>query len=518
MSPFCGVGLYLIAFALREAFLGQMEMSQVLSFGFMGLLCGGAGLLVIIASMKGYEFEKHQEERRSRNPDEPWLWRDDWAAGLIKGSNQSVILIWLAALVLNLIVTPYSLSVVGIVVLERGDVAALIILMFPLAGAVFLVWAIRATLHRNKFGTSFLKLETLPGVIGGHLKGVIRIPVALLLEEDPLLILTCTRRTSIGSNSDSDYEKILWQERQVIRKERIKAQPHGSSIPFTFDIPYKVEETDRETVNNPLLWHLEAAASVPGVDYEAKFQVPVFRTQESDPEFVPGREAEAPQAAASLPSVDYQAQFQVPLLRTQKGDPQSVPAGVSEVPQQVAEHLTRRGGNGGIDVRPGRRGGTEFYFAPARNVGFAACITGFTLIWSYFTWITLTKGAPIIFPIVFSALNVFLFYAVLHFWLGVSKVLIRWGNVTVTRGFLWLGIPTRIPRSPVQDTKISIGGQAGSTAYYNIYLIRNGKRKICLGYYIKDKRQAEWLAETMKEKIKGRTGPTQQEKQALMFS
>ena len=69
-------------------------------------------------------------------------------------------------------------------------------------------------------------------------------------------------------------------------------------MPFTFEIPYHAKETDRTNMDNAILWYVDAAASVPGVDYGAQFEVPLFRTSESDPDFEPAREAEVPDQMA----------------------------------------------------------------------------------------------------------------------------------------------------------------------------------------------------------------------------
>jgi len=44
MLPFCGVGLFCIALALREAASEQPEMGTVLFMGLFGLVFGGSGL------------------------------------------------------------------------------------------------------------------------------------------------------------------------------------------------------------------------------------------------------------------------------------------------------------------------------------------------------------------------------------------------------------------------------------------------------------------------------------------
>ena len=468
MLPFCGVGLFFIGYAMREGFSGQAELGTVLFSGLFGLVFGGVGVGIILMALKGNKSSLQVDERKIQHPDKPWLWRKDWANGLIQDSNRSSLsYTWFFAVSWNLISAPLSLTVLPREVLQNRNYPALFGLLFPLVGAGLLIWAIRATMCWKKFGTSMLELETLPRVIGGHLKGRLATHTALLPEEGLSLKLTCIKRTVSGSGKNrSVNEKILWRERQVIPKDRIEARVQGSSIPFTFEIPYHAKETDRTNMDNSILWYVDAAASVPGVDYGAQFEVPLFRTSESDPDFEPAREAENP--------------------------------------DQIAEHLTRTGSHGGITVRPSQRGGTEVYFAPARNVKVALFVTVFTLIWSTFIWFMMTHGAPIFFPIVFGLFDLLLLYAVLRLWFGVSKVLIESGQVKVTSGFLWLGVSKVIPCSQVGDIQLSIGMQSGGrsgTPYYNIELITNGKRKVSLGRSIKNKRQAEWLATAMKDAV-----------------
>ena len=459
MLPFCGVGLICVVLALRELLSEQPEMGTVLFLGLFGLVFEGVGLWMILRALKGYKSSQQVDERKTQHPDKPWLWREDWTSRLIPDSNRlSLSYIWFFAVFWNLISAPLVLMVLPREVLQNRTYPALLGLLFPLVGAGLLIWAIRATLRWKKFGTSILELETLPGVIGGHLKGILQTRTALLPEEGLSLKLTCINRTVSGSGKNrSVNEKILWRERQVIPRDRIEGRRQGSSIPFTFEIPYDSKETDRKNMDNAILWYVDAAAGVPGVDYGAQFEVPLFRTSESNPDFAPAREA--------------------------------------EVPEQMAEDLTQRGSQGG---------GTEFYFAPARNVKVALFVTVFALIWSAFIWFMMTHGAPIFFPIFFGLFDLLLLYAVLQLWFGVSKVLIESGQLTVTSGFLGLGLSKAVPCSLVEDFQISIGMQSGGrsgTPYYNIELITNNQKKVSLGRSIKDKRQAEWLATTMQDAV-----------------
>jgi hypothetical protein len=44
--------------------------------------------------------------------------------------------------------------------------------------------------------------------------------------------------------------------------------------------------------------------------------------------------------------------------------------------------------------------------------------------------------------------------------------------------------------------------QAGRTPYYDLMLIRNDGRKLPAGRAIRDKREAEWLADTVREALR----------------
>ncbi len=89
MLPFCGVGLFFIGYALREAFSGQAELGTVLFSGLFGLVFGGVGVGIILMALKGNKSSQQVDERKTQHPDKPWLWREDWASGLIQDSNRS---------------------------------------------------------------------------------------------------------------------------------------------------------------------------------------------------------------------------------------------------------------------------------------------------------------------------------------------------------------------------------------------------------------------------------------------
>jgi len=110
-----------------------------------------------------------------------------------------------------------------------------------------------------------------------------------------------------------------------------------------------LSESDDSNSNNRILWRLDAGAKVPGVDYFAQFEVPVFRTSET-----------AATADASIvdPTLAYQA-----------------PPEPYKLPPQSR-----------IQVRETPQGGKEFVFPALLNPGVALVVSaiGIGCIKKYF--------------------------------------------------------------------------------------------------------------------------------------
>ena len=56
----------------------------------------------------------------------------------------------------------------------------------------------------------------------------------------------------------------------------------AAGIPVAFAIPRDAMPSDPGNANDRVLWRLQVIGEVPGVDYSAAFEVPVFRTSASD--------------------------------------------------------------------------------------------------------------------------------------------------------------------------------------------------------------------------------------------
>jgi hypothetical protein len=68
-----------------------------------------------------------------------------------------------------------------------------------------------------------------------------------------------------------------------------------------FRLPPEVSPTDDANHNDRTVWRLELTATVPGVDCDARFEVPVFRTAASAEPLTPEQERLLGPPAESLP-------------------------------------------------------------------------------------------------------------------------------------------------------------------------------------------------------------------------
>ncbi|MEP6688058.1 MAG: hypothetical protein ABJC36_06890, partial [Gemmatimonadales bacterium] len=275
--------LFLLPFAAGGVFAAVMAARAVVQHDWMqagfliafALAFGGVGFGGIIAVLRGRRGAEAALARETRHPDAPWLWREDWEARRIADSSGAEMgFAWALAILWNLISIPSAVLAVR-AALHEGNRAALIALLFPIVGAGLLVWALRATLRRRRYGTSVLELGTLPAAVGHVLEGTVRTPAGLRPADGFRVVLSCIRRVTSGSGRNrSTSESILWQEER-------RTPVSGLGVPIAFALPPDAVPSDPGRGGDRTLWRLELSAEVPGVNYVSRFEVPVFRTAAS---------------------------------------------------------------------------------------------------------------------------------------------------------------------------------------------------------------------------------------------
>jgi hypothetical protein len=463
LTPFAAAGVGLTLAGISRLAQGNWHDGLGLCWG--GVIFGGAAVALGTVGWAGRYKLRDQEKLQTTHPERPWLWRPDWASGRIADSNRRAL--WTScgfAVFWNLIAFPCGY--LGILaVREQGKPGGYVALIFPLVGVILLAWAVRSTIRYRKYGFSQLELSTIPAVIAHSLVGTVRVGAAISPPEGFLVTLSCVRRVTSGSGkSRSTTETILWQDDQRAAGTTTRdAAGWGTLVPAAFRIPADAEPCQSENPDNQVLWRLGATASVAGVDYGSVFEVPVFRTE-----------------ASATPPTD--AEAQLAQRHTQE---------ISNYRQPPTSR-----------IRVSRaQAGVEIFFPAARNPGVASGITGFTLIWGAIAWALLHYRAPLVFPIVFGLSDLLLGWVSLELWLGVTRATVRSGVLLLAKG---LGYPAREQQLSVEsiaDVVTAIGMQAGSTPYYDVIVCRKDGQKVIAGHSVRDKREAEWLAITLKKEL-----------------
>ena len=209
---------------------------------------------------------------------EPWRRRSDWCARRIRdGARSQALLLVVVTLFWNGIT-----GAIGYGIVTSSGLAGpqLLFLLFPLIGLGLLWAAVVGVLRWQRYGTTTFELATLPAPPGRALAGRVHLTTLIDPPGGFGIALRSVRITVTGSGKNrSTQETILWEATRILPGALQEAG--GISIPVAFPIPADAQETDERDSSNRVIWRLVVTAEVPGVDYSATFEVPVFRTAES---------------------------------------------------------------------------------------------------------------------------------------------------------------------------------------------------------------------------------------------
>ncbi len=265
----------------------ELRPAMLVFWSMFSLIFGGAGAGMIAGGLYMRRNAKRRAALAAAHPDEPWMQNEHWARGRIPaGAGVKAIILWCLALFWNGISGPvFYFVVIGAV--KEGHYWALVFALFPLIGLLLLYAAIRETIQHFKFGRSHLDLHTIPGRVGGGLRGELVLYGPLSAMATVRLTLKCERSTTTGSGkSRSTRTETVWEmaaERQAMPglggnpAFDMGGHPQGrTSVPVDFKIPPDAAPTSDAEANPKFTWKLCAKADVPGVDLDLEFEMPVY--------------------------------------------------------------------------------------------------------------------------------------------------------------------------------------------------------------------------------------------------
>lgn len=452
--PFCGFGLFAAARSAERLLAGDLRTAAFTAM-FAVVFCG-VGFGMVFALRRGSQLVLVRDRRRAANPLQPWLWREDWAAGRIPASIGTSAPVLVGCAVLCFAVSAPVVYVIPQELAKHNNLI-LMILLFPLAGVFILGQAARAAARWRVVRGSVLAMDGVPGQIGGTLAGKVILPAQLRPTGEFTLDLRCVNRvTSNNGNSTSTWEHVLWNDEH-------DASSDGVTVPVAFYIAPDTPASDYANSRNEIIWRLGVSGPTSAGKFDAQFEVPVFKVAET---------AEQQRMAEAVRASEYQ-----------------------QVQSYVHPEASR------ITMRQTPGGATEVYFPPLRSPGAALGTAAFTIIWSACFWLMHALHVPFIFILGWGFFEMILVLILLSL-LAAVRVRVGEGAVTIEKSLAGLVYShRRITAGEVSGVTSVAGMTVDNTVYNQLRISYGGNRRFDFADGIRDKREADWLADQIGRRL-----------------
>lgn len=473
--PFLGGGLFLIVNFGQQAL--QEQSLPMAAVAALGALIVALGLGIVSNAFKAYHQSQRRDQLHAENPNAPWLWQEDWAAGRVNSrQSNSIIGAWMAGVFVSAIVgfALYGLSRTP----QNVPLAPRLILgVFAIVALALLGNAVLLTLRGLRYGTSWV--EFVPGTfgLGKTINGSVHCKLSVDVPHGVDLTLKCVRRIVTGSGKNrSVREEILWSDQRNVSRDQVqRAMDDTVSIPFQFNVPADGYETNHTVYDDQLLWKLAAVADVPGVDFKDEYELPIFRTE--------------PMAAAQ--SADSGAAAFV------AAGPSGNFAGV--LPDQIATPA-----NTAVVLSQDERGTVlEFgaFRRPAQTLGLLLV----TVIWGgvvYMLW-HIQQGGPVwIFRVTFTGALLLIVYGLLNSVFGSQTLVSRKEGISLQTRLLGTSRIKEYPASDIKMVSVGAGSQGGSQkemCSLEFLLLSGRKTYVAAGTLTRE--EALWCAKVVEEAL-----------------
>lgn len=204
--------------------------------------------------------------------------RPDWVAGRILAEDER------GGRILDLALGIWSVFALGAIAAAYrwGGIANLVALGAAATAAALSINAIRRRLHLRKFGSSTLALDQVPARLGEVMTGefVSSIPVDAAPAGGFQLRIQCVHRwreiIRRGSNRSESYRRrdVVWEDSSECSGY---PDPDRGTIraPVAFWLPADLPGSSLARSEEGISWEILVTAAMPGLDYRAKFVIPV---------------------------------------------------------------------------------------------------------------------------------------------------------------------------------------------------------------------------------------------------
>jgi len=274
MLPFIGAGVSLLSLGIRALQHGEANAIAPLLAGFFFTAFSVSFFAIVFVALRN---TARAALLQAGAPDQPWLWRPEWSARRILDQRRGPAFLWTFAIFWNAVTIPLSFLVAREWTRQHNPLL-LIALLFPAAGLGLIVAATYTSLRRMKFGASVCTIDSVPIHRGHNFHGEIEMRGDAVPDDGYHLRLVCVRRVIRGSGKNQSIEEtpIAQQEARVSAASVMRLATGGVRIPFSMTAQSEGHACDIRNPRDQILWRLEATAEMPGIDYAASFELPIF--------------------------------------------------------------------------------------------------------------------------------------------------------------------------------------------------------------------------------------------------
>lgn len=459
------------------------------------LFIAGVMLLVgigfVYTSVRSYRREKAYEE--IENMDEPWTAREAWQSSTLthEPSLSGGLLLFTAVFLGGGSILAGWLIWDTIITAATPEWGALFVLIFPLAGVFMAVQMVKTYKRKQRFGTSEAELETMPARLGKRMLAEVRarLPRSEFPDHGVQVQLSCYRRTvhrETTTDSDGDRKtklkektRLLWRGEKQMRARTYNGDQ--ACIPVSFEMPAELPESTAKkrpkrylarTGKADTIWEVNVRAEIPGVDYAAEFEIPVYEAEENEQDTASASvESDMDDATAGMASTGDGASEKV--MWDLERDEEALSVGTSEdeaaSDDPYAEYEVKPDLDGPISKhisveRVGGRG-VRIHVAPDRSLKGLAT-TGLIGLFG----IGMTVGSVFAFGENLLMGLILLVFGVLCLWgtwtmaMQEKTITVADGDVSVKQGSIGTK-ETSFPATEVDDIRVVIDGTSTSSNY-----------------------------------------------------
>jgi hypothetical protein len=274
--PFMAVGVFSGLAALSR--LHAPKHAPVWVIGIIAGMFFFGGLFFFVHGLHGIARKAAWKRAAARMPGEPWLYDFHWRReGVAYSAFDEMVKRLLSALAWNAFVLLFAW--VGM----QGPWPFLVgAAFFGLLGLIFWYRWATTLLDVLRYGNSYLSYEGFPYSLGAALRAQLRTPHHVEKIDELTLTLRCVQEkyvTTKDMNNRSQTQVVcyeLYSDVATLDRARIAGLASGP-IPVEFRVPANQPQTNL-AATPPTYWEIEAKGKARGVDYQAYFLVPVYKT------------------------------------------------------------------------------------------------------------------------------------------------------------------------------------------------------------------------------------------------